>query len=420
MKIALITTDFYPNYGGIAHTLISLCKLIRLKEEHVLYVFNPNYEGKNIFRCIDNNYYKLKDIFLLFNKKRLFKLTLLSLWKIFSNKKISMSERRIMILYLLIKPNILIKSIKIIDKIYPFLKKNNVDVIFGPSTSSYTLVPLYILSLLLNKRKICLTHGKDFLIKGIISLRYAFIRNLDKIILSNKKMLFYFRKISNIDIKKLAIINRGIILDEYIVKDSKTNLRLEYNITDECFVLLSVGRLIERKKFDLVIHAVDKIIKENPSINIIYYIIGEGPFMSKLKDLTEKLKIEKYIKFLGSVNHNIRNKFYKLSDIFLMPSITKKGSFEGFGIAFIEANFFKLPVIGAKTGGITEAIIDGETGFLIEPNNLSELVEKIKYLFSNKELRKRIGETAFKRVIEEYNWDQIINQYLSIFESVLV
>ena len=83
------------------------------------------------------------------------------------------------------------------------------------------------------------------------------------------------------------------------------------------------------------------------------------------KKLVKRLNLEKDVKFLGNCDIETRNKFYKMSDIFLMPSITTKNDIEGFGIVFLEANYFKVPVIGTRTGGIVEAIIDGKTGFLI-------------------------------------------------------
>ena len=102
-----------------------------------------------------------------------------------------------------------------------------------------------------------------------------------------------------------------------------------------------------------------------------------------------------------------------------MPSITKKKSVEGFGIVFLEANFYKVPTIGSFSGGISKAIINGETGLLINPNNLQDLVNKIKYLYENPEIRRKMGEAGHKRVVNEFNWDKLIFDYINLFESVL-
>ena len=135
--------------------------------------------------------------------------------------------------------------------------------------------------------------------------------------------------------------------------------------------------------------------------------------------LAKKLNLEKELKFLGNCDLKTRNKFYKMSDLFLMPSITKKNEIEGFGIVFLEANYFKVPVIGTKTGGIIEAIIDGKTGFLINQNSLSDLIEKILFLLDNEKIRKDFGENGYKRVVEEFQWKNIVKDYIAFFEDLL-
>jgi len=102
-----------------------------------------------------------------------------------------------------------------------------------------------------------------------------------------------------------------------------------------------------------------------------------------------------------------------------MPSITESNNIEAFGIVFLKANFFKKPVIGSNTGGMAEAIIDDTTGFLIEPNNLNDLVEKILFLYNNKEKREQLGEKGYRRVITEFTWDKIVNKYINLFQDVL-
>ena len=152
----------------------------------------------------------------------------------------------------------------------------------------------------------------------------------------------------------------------------------------------------------------------------MYYLIGEGEKTLYLKNLTKQLNIQNYIEFLGSCSHNKRNKFYKLSDIFLMPVHTQKNDIEGFGIVFLEANFYNLPVIGTATGCIKEAIIDGKTGLLTKPNDLNDLIEKLLFLIDNEKDRNEMGIEGHKRVLNEFLWDRIINDYIYIFEGVIL
>lgn len=417
MKIALFTYEFFPKYGGISHTTTSLCKTFR-DEDHVLYIFNPHYQGNNIFNILDKSDSILKNLFFILKNKKLIILLFLSIRKIFSDKEISFSDRIKMINFLFI-PKYFTKFTKNITEVFPYFKKHNFDIIFGAATGGFTLPLIFALSRIFNKKVVSLSHGDDFLSKKFISFRASYIKNLDKIILSNKRMKYLIKKIHGLSENKLAVINRGIIIKDYEVKESKQELRKQFNVSENDFILISVGNHVPRKKFDLVIEAIDKIKKNQPAIPINYFLIGNGPFTPKLKKITKELKLEKSVKFLGELNYDIRNKYYKLSDLFLMPSISEKGSIEGFGISFLEANYFTLPVIGTNTGGIVEAIIDGKTGLLVKPNDLNDLVEKILFLYENPKIRIKLGEEGNKRVINDYCWEKIIKKYIKNFKNVL-
>lgn len=417
MKIALFTYEFFPKYGGISHTTTSLCKTFRDKD-HILYIFNPHYQGNNIFNILGKSDSILKNLFFILKNKKLIILLFLSIRKIYSDKEISFSDRFKMIIFLFI-PKFFTEFTRNITKVYPYFKKYNFDIICGAATGGITLSLIFVLSSIFNKKVVSLSHGNDFLSKKFLSFRASYIKNLDKIILSNKRMKYLIKKIHNMSENKLAVINRGIIIEDYEVKESKQELRNQFNISQNDFILISVGNHIPRKKFDLVIEVIDKIKKNQPAIPIKYFLIGYGPFTPKLKKITKELKLEKSVKFLGELNHDIRNKYYKLSDLFLMPSISEKGSIEGFGISFLEANYFKLPVIGTNTGGIVEAIIDGKTGILVKPNDLNELIEKILMLYHHPEKRTEMGENGYNRVIKDYNWNKIVKEYIEVFKDVI-
>lgn len=417
MKVALITFEFYPNIGGISRHLNSFCQAFR-ETDHKLFVFNRSYEGNYIFNILDSSDYKLKDLIVFFKNKQLTKYLLLSMWKIIIDTKISLAHRLNILLYFLLKPKLLIRTIKTICRIYPYFKNFNFDIIIGGGSGANTLFIIFTLSRLFNKKVLAWAHGNEFLIRSFWSLKTFFLRNLDKVILSNKYMTKIIKKIHYLSDNQIEIINYGLTLRDYEVNTIKEQLRKEFNIFKETFLLLSVGRHVSRKKFDLVIKAVKEVKNLDSSIDIKYYLIGHGPETLNLKKLAKNLDLNKDIIFLGMCDKTTRNKFYKLSDVFLMPSIKESESIEGFGIVFLEANYYKVPVIGASSGGVREAIEDGKTGFLVKPDDLNDLVEKIMFLYENKEKRIEMGEYAHKRVIENYNWDILIQDYLELFEKL--
>lgn len=418
MKIALITFEFYPDIGGISGHLTSFCKAIQ-KTDHKLYVFNRSYNGKNIFNILDKNEYKLgRLIFFLIKKKLIFYL-ILTLWKIFQDKKLHFSHKLKIFLYSLVKPKLFIRSLINIKDLYPFFKKYDFDLIIGGGSGSNLLMLIFPLSRLFNKKVISWAHGNEFLVRSQFSLKTYFLKNLDKVILANHKIKNLIKKIHNINEKDTALIHYGLILKDYELNITKEQLREELNISKESFVLLSVGRHVSRKKFDLVIRAINEIQKKNPDFDIKYYLIGDGPETLNLKKLTKNLRLEKQVFFLGLVDNFMRNKYYKLSDVFLMPSIKERESIEGFGIVFLEANYYNVPVIGTPSGGIAEAIENMKNGIFVKPNDEKDLADKILFLYKNRDKRLEMGIYGHNRVVHKYNWEIIINEYTKLFENLL-
>ena len=90
-----------------------------------------------------------------------------------------------------------------------------------------------------------------------------------------------------------------------------------------------------------------------------------------------------------------------------MPSREIESDTEGFGITYLEANACEKPVIGGDSGGVSDAIVDGETGFIVDPTDPGQIAEKTIRLLSDRELADRMGKNGRRRVEKEYTWDGI-------------
>jgi phosphatidylinositol alpha-1,6-mannosyltransferase len=139
-------------------------------------------------------------------------------------------------------------------------------------------------------------------------------------------------------------------------------------------VLLTVGRLAaaERGKgHDRVLQALGELVTVNP--DLVYLVVGEGDDRARLKNLAFELGIEDAVVFAGTVPPDQLADYYRLADVFVMPSTQ-----EGFGIVFLEAAASGLSVIGSNGDGSTDALADGALGRLIDPNDRAQLVEAIQ------------------------------------------
>gem|GEM_PF-26292 len=175
-------------------------------------------------------------------------------------------------------------------------------------------------------------------------------------------------------------------------------------------MILTVGRLIERKGHDQVLRALSQLVKRFPSI--LYVVVGIGPEEEILRNEMRSLGLEYHVRFMGKVSDAELVLLYNLCEVFIMPSreIQDGGHIEGFGIVYLEANACGKPVIGGKSGGVSEAIRDGETGFLVDPNSPDEIAEKILFFLSNPDAAKKMGQRGLEWVRMNFDWDGYIKK----------
>jgi phosphatidylinositol alpha-1,6-mannosyltransferase len=180
-------------------------------------------------------------------------------------------------------------------------------------------------------------------------------------------------------------------------------------------VLLTVARLTERKGHDLVIRTLPEILQEFPQI--LYLIVGRGGDRERLEKLAGDLGVTQAVRFCGFVPDEELPEYYRLCDVYVMPNretYDSTDSIEGFGISFIEASACGKAVIGGKSGGAVEAVAEGVSGFLVDPDSVEELVHAIRKLLSNDELRREIELKGRERAVKEMDWCSRANLVLEL------
>ena len=171
-------------------------------------------------------------------------------------------------------------------------------------------------------------------------------------------------------------------------------------------VIVCVSRLMARKGQDELIRALPMIQQTVANASLI--IVGDGPYRKDLERLVKKLGLENFVHLTGKVSQTELSKWYAAGDIFAMPCRTRMGGWdvEGLGIVFLEGSATGLPVIVGDSGGAVDAVIDGETGFLVDGTNTAEIADRIAYFFANPDVAKNMGEAGRNWVTQEWTWDQ--------------
>lgn len=179
-------------------------------------------------------------------------------------------------------------------------------------------------------------------------------------------------------------------------------------------VLLTTARLFRHKGHAEVIRVLGQLTDKYPEL--VYVITGEGPYRPELQKLAQACGVENRVKMIGFVSQDTLDQLYQRSEIYISPSQEDKGHVEGFGLSFVEASAHGRPVIAGRSGGVADAVVDQETGFLVEPCNLEEIKRALVRLLENSDLRERLGRTGRVRALTEFGVNKQATKLREILE----
>lgn len=165
-------------------------------------------------------------------------------------------------------------------------------------------------------------------------------------------------------------------------------------------VLLTAARLVKRKGHAQVIQVLSELRERYP--DLVYVMTGEGTYRQVLVEAVRRWSVEDRVRMVGSVPRADLRQLYYRTDVYISPSQEDHGDIEGFGIALIEAGACRKPVIAGRIGGVADAVIDGETGFLVDPLDTEALKRTLIVLLDDPALRARMGQAGRRRVEHEF------------------
>ena len=158
-------------------------------------------------------------------------------------------------------------------------------------------------------------------------------------------------------------------------KVDRIQKRQEIGVEDDCFLIVTAGRLVPVKGYTYLVAALAQVITEIPNIRLVF--LGDGELRGELSGQVKTLGLEKQVLFLGM--RNDVPEIISCSDLFVLPSIN-----EGFGVVLLEAMAMKCPIVATNVGGVPEVVLDGETGILVPPGDPVQLARGIIRLLKDR------------------------------------
>ena len=169
-------------------------------------------------------------------------------------------------------------------------------------------------------------------------------------------------------------------------------------------VIVSVGRLVHRKGQDFLIESMPLILKSVPDAHLV--LVGQGPYRAHLEDLVRKHQLSSAITFIGRINYGDLPTYICVGDLFAMPSRSRFAGLEveGLGIVYLEASACGLPVIAGDSGGAPDAVLEGETGYVVDGKNCLDISSRVIELLNNEQLRHQMGTAGREWIIKDWRW----------------
>jgi phosphatidylinositol alpha-1,6-mannosyltransferase len=266
---------------------------------------------------------------------------------------------------------------------------------------------------------VCWTHGEDLasawtsreltlLVKrvyGRAALAFANSRNTASLLRS-----------AGVPSDRIAVVYPGVDSNRFSPEVSAHSLRARLLGNAQC-LLLSIGRLQRRKGHDLAIQAVASLKSRGDRFR--YVIVGDGEERPRLEALVREAGVSAEVQFLGEVDASALPAYYAAADIFLLPNREDRGDIEGFGIVFLEAASSSKPVIGGRSGGVPEAVVHGQTGFLVSGTDPQELAIAIRALAEDQVLCARLGAAGRERVLKAFTWQRAADVVWAAHERIV-
>ena len=240
-----------------------------------------------------------------------------------------------------------------------------------------------------------IVHGAEVLVPSSIPiLRQRLARALSAADLllpvsdyTGRQVADFLRRIDQ-RVPPATTLRARVDLERFHPDTSTAAVKARLGLKDER-VLLCLGRLVRRKGIDRLIAAAEAVAAEGHHLTVV--VAGTGPDMKRLERIAQRSSVR--VVFAGRVSNEDSAALYSLADVFVLAVADRYRGLEveGLGVVLLEAQASGTPCVTGASGGTNEAVVDGETGFVVDATDFGLLAAKISWLLNNTEEARRMG-----------------------------
>jgi len=216
---------------------------------------------------------------------------------------------------------------------------------------------------------------------------------------------------------KITIIPLAVV-DQWQPAAERSILLKQLGLPNDAQLLLTVGRLVERKGVAWFVDTVlPQLIETHPQL--IYLVVGEGDERPAIEAAVARHQLADHVRLLGRISDDRRSAVYQAANIFVMPNIEVPGDIEGFGLVLLEATTFSLPTVAAGIQGVRDAVTDGRNGVLVETQDAAAFQKQITQWLDDPAAAQAFGAQARQYTLATFRWEKLVERYIELYQKVL-
>ena len=284
------------------------------------------------------------------------------------------------------------------------VKEHNIDEIHCGRVI-HEGVSAWLLSLISNVKFVCYVHGEDVETAATSGEHNLMVKQVCKasqyLICNSHNSANIVKRLNYATDEKIEVLHPGVDAQVFKPAEPDAAFKEKMGWTNK-FVILTVGRLQQRKGQDKMIEAMPAILKQHP--NALYAVVGSGECKQDLEHLIAQLNLEDHVQLLSEITDKDMIACYQQCDLFILPNRTIDNDIEGFGMVLVEAQACGKAVIAGDSGGTRETMLVGESGLVVDCSEAGNIANAILHLIAQGDLISNLGHTGREHVKTNLDW----------------